>query len=100
MVVTGCLSQFYLRLTEADKFLVLYALLRLQLIPGKALIFVNKLDVCYRLKLFLGAFSINAAVLNSEVPSNSRRHILEQFNKVLLLLCVITTLSYRECSII
>ena len=37
---------------------------------------------CYRLKLFLEKFSIAAAVLNSELPANSRIHCLQQFNKV------------------
>lgn len=36
---------------------------------------------CYRLKLFLEHFSIKAAVLNSQLPIQSRQHIVEQFNK-------------------
>lgn len=39
---------------------------------------------CYRLKLFLEKFSIASAVLNAELPANSRAHCLTQFNKVLL----------------
>ena len=37
---------------------------------------------CYRLKLFLEKFSIKSAVLNAELPANSRLHCLQQFNKV------------------
>lgn len=37
---------------------------------------------CYRLKLFLEKFSIPSAVLNAELPANSRLHCLQQFNKV------------------
>jgi len=33
------------------------------------------------LKLFLERFSINTAILNSELPHNSRAHILKQFDK-------------------
>ncbi len=38
-------------------------------------------DRCYRLKLFLGQFSISSAVLNSEMPVNSRINVVEQFNQ-------------------
>ncbi len=36
------------------------------------MIFVNSIDRCYRLKLFLEQFSIPSCVLNSELPVNSR----------------------------
>jgi ATP-dependent RNA helicase DDX56/DBP9 len=42
---------------------------------------VNDVNRCYKLKLFLQQFYISAAVLNSEVPANSRQHILDEFNK-------------------
>jgi len=56
-------------------------LLKLRLLRGKTLIFINDVDQCYRLKLFLDHFSINASVLNSQLPIQSRQHIVEQFNK-------------------
>ena len=34
--------------------------------------FVNSIDRCYQLKLFLEQFGIPACVLNSELPHNSR----------------------------
>ena len=59
--------------------------------------FVNDVDRCYRLKLFLEQFSIKSCVLNSELPLNSRYvlslnwlwfvitflsiHIVQEFNK-------------------
>ena len=50
-------------------------------LQGKGLIFVNDVNKCYKLKLFLQQFFISAAVLNSEVPLNSRTHMLEEFNR-------------------
>lgn len=38
-------------------------------------------DRCYRLKLFLEQFGIKSCVLNSELPVNSRVHVVEGFNK-------------------
>jgi hypothetical protein len=38
---------------------------------------VNDVNKCYKLKLFFQQFFINTAVLNAEVPLNSRLHILE-----------------------
>ena len=45
------------------------------------MIFVNDVNKCYKLKLFFQQFFINTAVLNAEVPLNSRLHILEEFNR-------------------
>ena len=39
------------------------------------------MDECFRLKLFLEQFSISSAVLNSELPYNSRQNIIQQFNR-------------------
>lgn len=78
---TGQLLQFYLESTESDKYLILYVFIKLGLLQGKGLIFVNDVSKCYRLKLFLQQFYIPAAVLNSEVPLNSRLHILEEYNR-------------------
>jgi ATP-dependent RNA helicase DDX56/DBP9 len=60
------------RCSEIDKFLLIYVILKLRLIHGKCIIFVNDIDRCYRLKLFLEQFSIKSCVLNSELPLNSR----------------------------
>ena len=49
-----------------------YIILKLKLIQGKCIIFVNDVDRCYRVKLFLEQFSIQSCVLNSELPLNSR----------------------------
>jgi ATP-dependent RNA helicase DDX56/DBP9 len=55
-----------------DKFLVLYVLLKLKLVKGKSLIFVNTVERGYRIRLFLEQFGIKACVLNAEMPLNSR----------------------------
>ncbi|XP_077442013.1 putative ATP-dependent RNA helicase DDX56 [Vanacampus margaritifer] len=75
------LQQFSVRCEEEDKFLLIYTLLKLRLVQGKTLIFVGTVDRCYRLKLFLEQFSIPACVLNSELPVQSRCHIITQFNQ-------------------
>ncbi|KAK3636170.1 ATP-dependent DNA/RNA helicase [Elasticomyces elasticus] len=75
------LMQYTLRTTEEDKFLLLYTLLKLQLIKGKVIVFVADTDRAYRVKLFLEQFGIRSCVLNSELPVNSRLHAVEEFNK-------------------
>jgi ATP-dependent RNA helicase DDX56/DBP9 len=77
----GLLTQWVVSVSHEDRFLLLYALVKLKLIAGRAIFFVNDLDSGYRLKLFLEAFGIRAAVLNSELPANSRAHILHQFHQ-------------------
>jgi hypothetical protein len=66
------LSLSFRRCPEIDKFLISYVMIRLKLLHGKALFFVNDIDRGYRLKLFLERFCIKAAVLNSELPLTSR----------------------------
>ncbi|KAF8347774.1 P-loop containing nucleoside triphosphate hydrolase protein [Amanita rubescens] len=75
------LTQYAVKCSEVDKFLLTYVILKLKLIRGKCLLFVNDIDRCYRLKLFLEQFSIKSCVLNSELPLNSRYHTVQEFNK-------------------
>ncbi|KAF7362699.1 hypothetical protein MVEN_00619200 [Mycena venus] len=63
------------------KFLLTYVILKLKLIKGKCILFVNDVERSYRLKLFLEQFSIKSCVLNSELPLNSRYHTVQEFNK-------------------
>lgn len=78
---SNTLTQLYIRSSANDKFLLTYALLKLQQIKGKTLFFVNSVNMCFKLKLFLEQFHISAAVLNAELPYNSRFNILQQFNR-------------------
>ncbi|KAF6726174.1 putative ATP-dependent RNA helicase DDX56 [Oryzias melastigma] len=75
------LQQYTIKCEEEDKFLLIYTLLKLGLVRGKTLLFVGAVDRSYRLKLFLEQFSIPACVLNSELPVQSRCHIITQFNQ-------------------
>ncbi|KAA8644038.1 hypothetical protein EYZ11_004472 [Aspergillus tanneri] len=74
-------SQYVVKCAEDEKFLLTYVIFKLQLIKGKVIIFVGDVDRCYRLKLFLEQFGIKSCVLNSELPINSRIHVVEEFNK-------------------
>jgi len=49
-------------------------------VSGKTLFFVNSVHRAYSIKLLLEQFHIKSAVLNAELPLNSRLHILKQFN--------------------
>lgn len=75
------LSQYFVHCGEEEKFLLLYVLLKLKLVKGKCLIFVNDTDRGYRVKLFLEKFGIKSGVLNSELPFNSRYHAVQEFNR-------------------
>ena len=76
----GHLTQFHLELPRKDKNLVIYVFLKLGLLKGKGIFFVNSTDGGYRLKLFLEQFHIRSSVLNAELPFRSRLNIIEQFN--------------------
>lgn len=60
---------------------MVYVIFKLKLIKGKCIIFVADIDRCYRLKLFFEQLGIKSCVLNSELPVNSRVHVVDEFNK-------------------
>lgn len=78
---TSQLSHYHLLAEEMDKASILYALLKLKLIRGKTIIFVNTVDKCYKIKLYLEQFGIRSCVLNSELPAAIRCHSVNQFNE-------------------
>jgi len=69
---TDTLTQYYVECTEEDKFLLIYVILKLNLLKGKCIVFVNDVERCYRVKLFLEQFGIRSCVLNARLPLNSR----------------------------
>lgn len=76
------LAQLYVDCSTAnEKFLLVYSLLKLGLIRGKILFFVNSVDTGYRLKLLLQQFGITSLLLNTELPFNSRQLVLQQYNR-------------------
>ena len=77
----SAVKQYTVRCSEDDKFLLIYVILKLKLINGKCILFVGDIDRSYRVKLFLEQFGVKSCVLNSELPINSRIHVVEEFNK-------------------
>ncbi|XP_072990141.1 DEAD-box ATP-dependent RNA helicase 16 [Typha latifolia] len=79
-IIPKNVQQFLISCGAHDKLLYMLSLLKLELVQKKVLIFVNSIDMAFRLRLFLEKFGIRSAVLNAELPQNSRLHILEEFN--------------------
>ncbi|CAL0331752.1 unnamed protein product [Lupinus luteus] len=79
-IIPKNVEQFWIPCAERDKLLYILSVLKLELVQKKVLIFTNTIDTSFRLKLFLEKFGIKSAVLNAELPQNSRLHILEEFN--------------------
>jgi ATP-dependent RNA helicase DDX56/DBP9 len=75
------LSQYVVRCAEDEKFLLVFVIFKLRLVRGKTIIFVDDVDRSYRLKLYLEQFGIGSCILNSELPVNSRLHVVQEFNK-------------------
>lgn len=75
------LAQFHINCQEDEKFVLLVALIKLNLMRGRTIIFVNSLKRCYKLKLFLEQFAVKSCLLNPELPVASRCNVVDQFNK-------------------
>lgn len=95
-VIPKNVQQFWISCPASDKLLYTLALLKLELVQKKVLIFTNTIDMSFRLKLFLEKFGIRSAVLNPELPQNSRLHILEEFNAGLFDYLIATDLSQSK----
>ncbi|KAG9508507.1 putative ATP-dependent RNA helicase DDX56, partial [Fragariocoptes setiger] len=74
------LSQYHIKCEEEEKFVLINALMKLNLIQGRTIIFVRSLTRCYKLKIFLELFAIKSCVLNPELPVSTRCNIVERFN--------------------
>jgi ATP-dependent RNA helicase DDX56/DBP9 len=74
------LRQLSLRAPSQDRFLICYVMMKLRLVHGKTIVFVNSVDQGFKLQLFLSAFFISSLVLNSELPENSRNYVLGEFD--------------------
>jgi ATP-dependent RNA helicase DDX56/DBP9 len=75
------ITHYVVKCAEDEKFLLAYVIFKLRLIQGKCIIFVADIDRSYRLKLFFEQFGIRSCILNSELPVNSRIHVVEEFNR-------------------
>lgn len=75
------LAQYHISCQEDEKFVLLIALIKLNLLRGRTIIFVNSLKRCYKLKLFLEQFAIKSCLLNPELPVATRCNVVDLFNK-------------------
>ena len=76
------ISHYSLEIAKSsDRLLYTMALLRLGLCKKKVLVFVSNADTAVRLRLFLHKFGVPTCALHSELPANSRAHILQEFNR-------------------
>ncbi len=53
-----------------DKFILLFAMIKLAVVQGKTVIMCNEIVQAYRIKLFLNRFSLKAFVLAPDMPKN------------------------------
>ncbi|KAK7285362.1 hypothetical protein RJT34_20131 [Clitoria ternatea] len=95
-IIPKNVQQFWISCPASDKLLYILAVLKLELVQKKVLIFTNTIDMSFRLKLFLEKFGIKSAVLNPELPQNSRLHILEEFNAGLFDYLIATDVSQSK----
>ncbi|CDJ42292.1 ATP-dependent nucleolar RNA helicase, putative [Eimeria tenella] len=81
----SCISEFYFQVpTEAEKWLVAYAFLRLGLVPLKCLVFCKDVSSVYALRLFLDRFGIASGVLSPTLPVAAREQQIQAFNQGLI----------------
>jgi len=74
------LLQYYIYCEQDQKFVLIITIFKLQLLIGRTILFVNSVEQAYRLKLLMEQFHIKTCLLNSELPMDSRLHIVQQYN--------------------
>ncbi|KAI6206267.1 hypothetical protein M3Y94_00889000 [Aphelenchoides besseyi] len=76
------LSQYHVYVeNDEERFAIVVSLLKLKLLVGKTIFFVGSVERCYKLHLFLQGFKIKSCILNSQMPANSRSHVINEFNE-------------------
>lgn len=81
-LTSGLLSEYYTICNNmVDKWLMLYILLKMNVIPRKCLIFVSEVDTAYSIKVFLERFGMNCGVLTPIIPAATRRMLIQCFNQ-------------------
>ncbi|KAF8822938.1 DEAD/DEAH box helicase domain-containing protein [Cardiosporidium cionae] len=86
----GILKEFYFQCPEEDKWLFVYASIKLEILPMKCLIFTSTIDRAHSLSIFLGRFSIPSTVLCPTLPFISRQTILQSFNQSVFEILIVT----------
>ncbi|OII74303.1 uncharacterized protein cubi_01147 [Cryptosporidium ubiquitum] len=81
-LTSGILSEYYTICNSmVDKWLMLYILLKMNVIPRKCLIFVSEVDTAYSIKVFLERFGMSCGVLTPIIPAATRRMLIQCFNQ-------------------
>ena len=73
------LLQYYIHCEQEQKFVLIITIIKLQLLVGRTIFFVNTVEQGYRLKLLMEQFHLKTCLLNSELPMDSRLHIVQQY---------------------
>lgn len=76
------LLQYYIYCEQDQKFVLIVTILKLHLLVGRTIVFVNSVEQAYRLKLLMEQFHIKTCLLNSELPMDSRLHIVQQYVRI------------------
>jgi superfamily II DNA/RNA helicase len=66
--------------SELDKFLVLYAFLKLEILNGKTLIMASTVEQGYKIKMFLEKFQLRSYVVNPDQTKTFKRSVVHFFN--------------------
>ncbi|PRP87561.1 hypothetical protein PROFUN_04588 [Planoprotostelium fungivorum] len=95
--VKGQLLEYHLGpIKDIDKFLILYTMLRLRVISGRAIVFVRDIQRSIKLRMFLSKFGLKAASINTDLPYNSRIRIIESFNRGQVDYLIATDAGFEE----
>ncbi|XXQ35286.1 RNA helicase [Plasmodiophora brassicae] len=80
------LRQLVIPCSFDDRHLIVFALMKVggPFLQGKTLFFVSDVAAAYKLRLFLEGFGVRSAVLNEELPVNSRADTINSFNRGLI----------------
>ncbi|CDJ35398.1 uncharacterized protein EMH_0025820 [Eimeria mitis] len=91
------IGEFYFQVpSEAEKWLVAYAFLRLGLVPLKCLVFCKDVSNVYALRLFLDRFGIASGVLSPTLPIAAREQQIQAFNQGLIDILITNDGQYME----
>lgn len=92
----GKIKQLKIECNQEEKFLLLYSIIKENILKGRFIIFTNSIESSYKIFLFLSKLGISICLLNPQLPLNVRTKTASEFNQKKYENAVIPDLNFEN----
>ena len=95
-IATQLVAHYIAQTPFEDRYLYLYVMLKLRVTRGRTIIYTSSIHNCYKIKIFLEAFSLRSAVIDDTQPLKTRVDTLSVFTKDFFGILILTNHNLIE----